>query len=268
MVGNGRQEIKDQRFDQDVSDQKFNNKLFVRIVAKGKTFENVDFMYSIFDAAYMRNCTFVECSFVGCRFVNCNFVGSSFNGCKFDYATFEKIQIDNDVLSLCCPGPENLKLKFARSLRINYQQLGDAKSANKAMNVELAATEEHHKKAWFSNESYYRQKYSGLRRIKAFTDWLDFKLLDFVWGNGENLFKFVRTVVLMLLIISLVDVLQSRDAGLLSSYWEAFNISPQILFGITKPLYLTEGWQVAIFFARLVMFAFFISIVIKRYNRR
>lgn len=140
-----------------MSKEKYINKLFERLVALKVEFKNVDFCYSIFDAAYIRNCSFEDCNFTGCRFVNCNLAGSSFNGCKFDYATFDKTHIDNDILEVGCPGHENLKLKFARSLRLNYQQIGDAKSANKAINIELQATEDHLHKAWKSKESYYRK---------------------------------------------------------------------------------------------------------------
>jgi len=167
-----RETLSDKKFDSPVSEEKFINKLFERLVAKKVAFKNVDFRYCIFDAAYLRNCSFEDCDFTGCRFLNSNLAGSSFNGCKFDYASFDKTHIDNDILEVGCPGPENLKLKFARSLRLNYQQLGDAKSVNKAINIELQATEDHLYKAWKSKESYYRRKYKGINRLKAFGEWL------------------------------------------------------------------------------------------------
>ena len=52
-------------------------------------------------------------------------------------------------------------MKFARTLRMNYQQLGFAESVNKAIQIELQATEIHLYKAWRSNEAYYRKKYAG-----------------------------------------------------------------------------------------------------------
>ena len=47
-------------------------------------------------------------------------------------------------------------MRFARTLRMNYQQLGDARAANKA--IEIEATEIHLHKAWSSKQSYYRSK--------------------------------------------------------------------------------------------------------------
>src|SRR5450432_1346443 len=118
----------DKSFDSDVSEAQFTNQLFVRLVTKGTRFTNVDFKYSIFDTCYLRSCTFDSCDFTGCRFSGTNLEGSSFAGCKFAYSFFEKTVIDNDILDVGCPGEENLKMKFARTLRMNYQQLGDAKS--------------------------------------------------------------------------------------------------------------------------------------------
>lgn len=40
----------DEKFDSDISNAEFRNRLFVRLVAKGKRFEKVDFKYSIFEA--------------------------------------------------------------------------------------------------------------------------------------------------------------------------------------------------------------------------
>ena len=149
----------DKKFSEDVENVQFINHLFVRLVAKGKRFSKVDFKYSIFDTAYLRNCTFDSCDFTGCRFIDTNLYGSTFTGCKFDYSNFERTLVTSDILDTECPGHENLKMKFARTLRINYQQLGDALSVNKAIKVELTATKIHLLKAWDSNESYYRKKF-------------------------------------------------------------------------------------------------------------
>ena len=264
----GREKFSDKKFDSPVTKEKFINKLFERLVALGVQFKNVDFRYCIFDAAYIRNCSFEDCDFTGCRFVNCNLAGSCFNGCKFDYATFDKTNVDNDILEVGCPGPENLKLKFARSLRLNYQQIGDAKSANIAINIELQATEDHLHKAWKSKESYYRKKYKGISRFKVFGEWLEFKLLDLVWGNGESTWKLCRTVLVALLIIAGVHAIGFDDPTLVKSYSEALYISPQVFLGVLEPSVYPKLYLTAILLVRLIMFGFFMSIIIKRFNRR
>ncbi|AMK75955.1 MULTISPECIES: pentapeptide repeat-containing protein [Methylomonas] len=264
----GREKLSDKKFDSPVNKEKFINKLFERLVALKVEFKNVDFRYCIFDAVYIRNCIFEDCDFTGCRFVNCNLAGSSFNGCKFDYATFDKTHIDNDILDVGCPGPENLKLKFARSLRLNYQQIGDAKSANKAINIELQATEDHLHKAWKSKESYYRKKYKGINRLKVFGEWVEFKLLDLIWGNGESTWKLCRAVLMVLLIITGVHAIGFGDPTLVKSYFEALLISPQVFLGILEPSAYPKLYLTAILLVRLIMFGFFMSIIIKRFNRR
>ena len=256
------------RFDTDVSNTEFSNKLFLRIVAKGRRFENVDFKYTIFDSTYFRNCVFDSCDFTGCRFVGVNFYGAKFIGCKFDYATFERTIIASDVLDNCCPGWDNLKLKFARTLRVNFQQLGDSKSANKAIKVELDATEIHLKKSWRSNESYYRKKYRGLKRIGKFLEWLNFKVLDFVWGNGENTYKLTRSVILLLVGMALFDALSFQDPTKVASYSNAILKMPEVFLGVTSPKHYPSWYISLIFFTRLVAMGFFMSIIIKRFNRR
>lgn len=258
----------DKKFDDDVEDDKFVNHLFVRLVAKGRRFVNVDFRYSIFDTSYLRNCTFDSCDFTGCRFVSTNLYGSSFPGCKFEYSNFERTLIDSDILDSGCPGSENLKMKFARTLRVNYQQLGDASSANKAIQVELEATEIHLHKAWRSNESYYRKKYTKLGRVKAFAEWVQFKALDLIWGNGESIIKLIRSMLFVLLVIALIDVTTYGNTHLISSYIDALYKSPQIFLGTLTPSNYAKSYITVILFIRLVMFGFFMSIIIKRFNRR
>lgn len=258
----------DKKFDVDVSSSQFMNQLFVRLVAKGRRFAKVDFKYSIFDTCYLRNCTFDSCDFTGCRFVGTNLLGSSFSGCKFDYSTFEKTVVDNDILDSGCPGHENLKMRFARALRMNYQQLGDAKSANKAIAVELQATEVYLHKAWHSNESYYRKKYAKWKRAKAFIDWAEFKVLDLIWGNGESALKLLRATLLCIFLMALIDVMAFGDPQHLNSYRQAFVEAPQVFLGTLSPSHYPNAYLTAILIVRLIAIGLFLSIIIKRLNRR
>lgn len=253
---------------ENVSDRNLSNHLFVRLVAKGRRFKNVKFQYSIFDNCYLRKCVFDSCDFTGARFTASSLYESSFVGCKFDYCTFERTVVGSEILDVGCPGYENLKLRFARTLRMNYQQLGDAKSSNKAIEVELRATEIHLFKAWRSNESYYRQKYTGLDRLKVFIEWVDFKVLDFVWGNGESTFKLLRAVAIVLACMAVIDVMAWGEVGKVSDYVISLGKSPQIFLGILSPDAYPRSYLTAIAFVRLISIGFFMSIIIKRFNRR
>jgi len=258
----------DKKFSENVENEKFTNRIFVRLVAKGIRFVGVDFKYSIFDTSYLRNCTFDSCDFTGCRFTGTNLYGSKFSGCKFDYSNFERTIVDSDILSTECPGPENLKMKFARTLRMNYQQVGDAASVNKAIKIELKATEIHLKKAWHSNESYYRKKYKKLEQLIVFLEWVKFKTLDCIWGNGESTIKLIRSTFIALFIISLIDVIFFGNPQSVGSYIDSILKSPQIFLGVVEPARYPKLYLTIIFFIRLVMFGFFMSIIIKRFDRR
>ena len=268
LIDSGRQTETDKKFDANASDVAFASRLFVRLVAKDKSFTRVDFKYSIFDSCYLRGCKFDSCDFTGCRFVGTNLHGSKFAGCKFEYATFEKTLVDANILDTECPGHENLKSRFARTLRMNFQQLGDAAAVNKAMRVEMDATAIHlHKAAW-SNEAYYRSHYAGWWRITAVAEWLEFGALDFVWGNGESLFRLIRFVLVVLGFITIGDVATAGDPGRVASYVSSFIRSFEIFFGTLTPDGYGKGYLAFITCLRLVVVAFFISIIFKKFNRR
>lgn len=268
LVDSGRRTETDKRFTADVTECSLSNRLFVRLVAKGRTFRKVDFKYSVFDGCYLRNCTFDSCDFTGCRFVNTNMHGAKFSGSNFQYASFDKTIVDASILDTECPGPENLKARFARSLRTNYQQLGDAAGVNKAMKVELEASEAHLHKAWASNESYYRQKYKGLDRLSSFFQWLEFKILDYVWGNGERPLRLCFSVFVFLVFMAVIDVTQFGDPRRVDSYFTALGNAPAIFLGLTSPASYPKSYLTGITFVRLVALGFFLSIIIKRFNRR
>lgn len=268
LAESGRVEAKDKAIHSDLDGERFVNHLFIRLVAKGRTFRRVDFKYAIFDGCYLRGCVFDSCDFTGAKFTSSNMHGSSFTGCKFDYATFDKTIVDNDILDVGCPGPENLRMRFARTLRTNYQQLGDAASANKAIGIELEATHDHLLKAWRSRESYYRNKYPGWRRAKAFGEWVQFRCLDFVWGNGESPLKLFRFVFLLLFAMALYDAVAFRPVEFVGSYAAALKEAPQVFLGVSQPAKYSGLYLSMIVVARLTMVALFLSIIVKRFNRR
>ncbi len=270
MIPSNRTTAADRKFESKSKiTEPYSNYFFQRLIAKEVTFDGVDFSYTIFDTCYLRKCVFQNCNFTGCRFKDSNLYGSSFSGCTFDYVFFDKTIVDAEILEVGCPGPENLRDKFARTLRTNFQSLGDYASVNKAVHVELEAKCEHLFKAWRSKESYYRQKYRGWLRAEMFFAWLNFKAFDYIWGNGESLWKLGRALFVILGIMALIDVkVTGRDPLQIPSYFVSFARTPALFFGIGNateynPVYLASALVV-----RLVMVAFMISIIIKRFSRR
>jgi hypothetical protein len=194
--------------------------------------------------------------------------GSKFSGCKFEYAIFERTDLEADILDTECPGYENQKARFARTLRTNFQQIGNAAGANKAMKVELQATELHLYKAWHSNEAYYRRKYSGWHRFRMFAQWCEFKLLSYIWGNGESAYRLGISAVVLIVLAAIVDVFAFRDWHRAESYVDALIAMPAIFLGVQAPDSYPKLYLAALMFVRLIAIGFFLSIIIKRFNRR
>lgn len=267
LSANDRIRIEDQKFQTDESDVAFTNHLFVRVVAKRKTFTSVDFKYSIFDGCYLRGCRFVSCDFTGCRFLSTNFHGSTFSSCSFPYATFEKTIIADDILETQAPNFENQTARFARTLRVNYQQLGEAESVNKAIRIELQATKTHLYEAWHSKKDYYRKKYLGFKRFSSFLKWFWFSALHLLWGNGESAIKLLCSVLALFSLMAIYDAIHVADPSQLRSYWHGICTAPEVFLGTrTFPQY--AYWYVTtVAIARLLSFAAFTSILLKRCER-
>jgi hypothetical protein len=253
----------------DVVNSDWSNLQLVRLVAKGKLFKQVKFSHTTFDSCYLPDCRFDSCEFIGTKFNSTNLHGAKFSGCRFDYATFERTIIDDAILIDNCPAYDNLKMRFARSLRTNYQQIGDAEAANHAIRVELDATEMHLRKAWRSNDHYYRTKYPGLvNRTTKFISWGKFRLLDYIWGNGESLAALFRAVAVLIVSIAMLDLCLNPSTFSLLDVLAALWRAPQIFMSIAAPWYISSGWLTLIAAVRFIAFGLLMSILIKRFNRR
>lgn len=269
-VGN-REVVTDHYFHLGVADepQRFQNKVFVRLGAlKGTVFRNVSFTHSVFDGCYLANCTFDSCDFTGCRFLGSNFHQSAFSGCKFWYTTFERTQIDDDILIGEAPAEENLRMRFARTLRMNFSQLGDAKAVNRAISLELEATEQYLRNSWSTKRnSYYRKKYSGWKQLWQLFRWLEFKLLDLVWGNGESIVKLIRSIAVVTIAIALYGVIAAGNARDVAAYWESIKQAPSVFLGVVAKSYPPLA-QSLIAGSRYIGLALLTALLVKRFGRR
>lgn len=267
-----REVITDFYIDTDVSSEpdglKF--KVFIRLNAKrGVTFKNISFLHCVFDGCYFNNCVFDSCDFTGCRFISSNFHQSSFAGCKFEFATFERSQLDDDILVSEAPKEENLRMHFARSLRMNYQQIGNAKAVNKAISIELEATSSYLYKSWRSGETYYRKKYPGLiNNITQFLKWSTFWILDFIWGNGESIPKLLRSILLSVIMIAVYDSNVQGNLLNVGFYWNSFQISPAIFLGVLSPHSYSLAALSIITGMRFISIALLTALLVKRFSRR
>ena len=264
----GRIICSDQAVPNDLQHERLNNRQFVRLVANTRKFTGCNFRNTTFEACYLRKCTFDSCDFSGCHFERCELPGTSFIGCKFDYSTFHRTLIEPEILKTGCPSFENLQMRFARSLRVNYQEIGDSDSANEAILVELAATEIHLKKAVSSRDSYYRRKYKGFRRVILAIELAKFKALDFIWGNGEKVYRLLRTLFFVLVCMAVFDVLAYRNPKNVDDYIAAIVMAPQVLVGAVSPIGFSTVYLTIVAVIRIVAFALLVSIILKRFHRR
>jgi hypothetical protein len=135
--------------------------------------------------------------------------------------------------------------------------------------VELEATEVHLHKAWKSNDHYYRKKYPGfLNRARQFVSWLKFKILHYIWGNGESVAALLTAVAALVAALAALDLYLNPLISELSNIYASLLRAPQILLGINPPNYFSPVWMTIITLVRLIAFALFMSILIKRFNRR
>lgn len=265
-----RQTIIDHYVARNVTDEAtaFKFKNFTRLNASKITFKNVSFEHSVFESCYFKNCVFDSCNFTGCRFVGSNLHQSSFAGSRFDYATFERCQIDSDILTAWTPREHNLKMRFARSLRMNFQQVGDAKAVNEAITQELDATSHHLLESWHSEIEFHRKKYPGLLRLRQFLAWVEFWILHFIWGNGESISKLLRTIIIVMMIIAIYDANASSGSATILDYWESLKAAPAMFLGTLSRPYHTIAAMSAIVAARLIALSLLTALLVKRFGRR
>lgn len=264
----GKTKKEDIEYVRNMAGEELENMVFIRSVASKRKFIRVSFKYCFFDNCYFRDCVFEACDFTGCKFTSSNLNGSIFIECEFQYAIFERTIIDLNSIIDSLPEKENLRAKLLRSLRTNFQQQGDPASVNKAISLELKATQIHLKKSWFSSEEYYRKKYPGFKKLGKFAEWLIFRTLDFIWGNGESAGKLCRTTLIILLMISLWEIHKLPDINNVNAIARSFASSPSIFFGVIKNTNYDAWALTLIYFLRLVIFGLFMSIIIKRISRR
>lgn len=253
---------------------KYVNYLFTRAVATDFIFVNIDFSKTIFDNCYLRDCRFERCNFEGAKFNNCNLQGSYFDDCKFDYVIFEKTFVDDEIFE-CAPRESNLKYKFARALKLNYASIGDYMRASKAVNYELDATKKHLLDSWLLNSTWHYLKYKGIgKRWKQFRKWFEVAFLDFIWGNGESLWRLIRFNLIIFFILTLYHYFEKPETTIFD-FLEIFLIKvPANYFSLKISLnseffsYYSTGLTLILNISRLVFFALLMSVITKKYNRR
>jgi len=267
IVDGSRTELVDKYVPRDLLGENFEYHVFIRLGAKKRNFRNVNFNFVIFQDCYLRNCFFEDCTFIGCVFRDSQFDGSRFEGCDFKYARFENTWFDEEILESSCPSWDNTRWIFARSLRTNYKALGDARLESKAAKIEIGATISHYYKAWSSNESYYRKKYTGWKRVACLLRWLSLKFSSWVWGNGESVGRLMMSTSVLLLYCAYAYIEPLGKEATVQEVLGALRMSLAVLLG-SESASIGVGESTFISLARLVLSGLFLAVIIRKLGYR
>lgn len=261
---NKKEKIEDKEFFAELRDIDLSSKEFVRVYAVNQVFTGVVFKQCVFTSCYFRNCNFIRCDFTGISIKDSNFKGAQFENCNFKYTTWEKTLLDERFLDTCLPSEENLARDLVRSLRTNFAQIGNYEAVNKAASIEVKLTGQHLYNAAYSRQAYYRAKYKGQARVTPALQHLRWKSLDLLWGNGESIFRVVRTGLGVIIVAA---IFYMRDTAAVS-FPDAFLEALGHFWGVQYRAPMPMAYIVPLTVLRYVLIGMFMAILVKRLSRR
>lgn len=257
-----RKTIFEMEFIEDQADKNYKFHIFHRVSAVDIVFKNVKFEFVVFDDCYFRNCQFEDCDFTGAQFKDSSFRGSIFPGSYFNYTRFRNCRITPNLISRNIPGWENVALEFAQGLRVNFAQIGDVEGVNRAITAELKATRVHLRKAAWSGETHYRNKYKGLTRFAFGWKSIVFEIFEFVWGNGESLSKLLRSIALVIAACTLIYMVNGYG------FEKAASEATRSFLGTSTTQNIVPFLKEFMTASRFVLLGLFVSVLVKRLSRR
>jgi len=163
------------------------------------------------------------------------------------------------------PARVNVRTKFARRLRVNFRNIGRRDLENRATKMQLSSTKITLFNGWFSSEKYYRDKYKGKKRVLKFFQWLNHKLLSFLWGNGESFFKLLRTTTIALFLTYVVTMATTENSNILDLKL-MFKTPAIFMGGYSETM---TGWVTGLItFMRLTLMGLLLSMLVKKWAIR
>ena len=248
----------------EVRNTDFSKKVLSHVFAVAVAFFDVSFKQCDIANCYFRNCRFIRCNFTGATIKESNFRGSQFEECDFRYTSWEKTILDERFLDICLPSEENLARDLARSLRVNFSQIGNYAAVNKAASIEVSLTGQHLYNAAYSRQSYYRGKYKGWTRISHAFGHAQWKALDLLWGNGESILRVALSGFVVVIFTAIALMQHPSQLVFSDAFWSAFSG----FWGIQSGTMLPDSYAVTLTIVRFILFGLFMAILIKRLSRR
>lgn len=209
---------------------------FLRLGLMNAEFTDCDFTQSNFEDSYFRKAKFKNVRLTGSTFRFCNFDKAIFQGCDLRYCSFYHCKLPCDEMIACLPREPKLRRDLARNLRVNYEMLGDMKSADVFLDIEITADDEEQKSILFSKSSYYKERYNIPSRINAGIKFCVSKISGLVWGYGRRVSRLLFSFIFITAICSFITFslgIHFSEVGQttphLLSLWESIYFT----FGVT-----------------------------------
>jgi len=176
---------------------------FVRLGMKEAVFKDCSFTKSSFEDLYFRKAKFNNIQFTGSKFSYCNFDKAIFQTCDFSYCSFFYCKLPLEEIKSCLPYEANLRRDLARNLRKNYEMLGDKKSADEFLDIEIKAFETELQDIFLSKTDYYKQHFNFREQLSSGIKYLLSKASGWIWGYGHRIFRLFFSFLMIILLCSL-----------------------------------------------------------------
>ncbi|MCF8009513.1 MAG: pentapeptide repeat-containing protein [Halanaerobiales bacterium] len=195
--------VSDQQQDKiTISDVNISASSFLRLGMLKAVIENSHLTQSQFEDSYFRKAEFRNVQFTGSNFRFCNFDKASFQACDFKYCTFYQCKLPADEIIACMPVEPNLRRDLARNLRSNSEMIGDKKTADRFLDIEIQASEDLSKAIFLSSTKYYKDNYNFIDQVREGLKYLGSKVSGLIWGYGHRVGRLLISYITVTVLCS------------------------------------------------------------------
>ncbi len=187
-----------------ISDVNISASSFIRLGMKEEVIKDCAFTQSNFEDSYFRKAEFKNVRFTGSSFRFCNFDKASFQACDFRYCNFYHCKLPGDEIIACLPREPNLRRDLARNLRSNFEMIGDKKTADIFLDIEIQANENLSKSIFLSKTEYYKNHYNLLDQVREGLKFLGSKFSGLVWGYGHRVGRLFLSYIAITIFCALI----------------------------------------------------------------
>lgn len=239
---------------------------FRHLGLKKASIKDSDLTQCVFEDVYLRNAKFEHVKFIGSKFRNCNLEKASIKECHFNYCTFERTLLNSDAMIDNLPKEPNLKRDLARNLKKNFEGLGDKKTADVFLDIEIEAQEEDLAGAFWGHTDYYREHYpTFIKRFGAGLEFLLSKMAGIFLGYGHRIDKLIISFIILTCILGLITyqssslfIVDSQEPSRVLKFSESIYFAFTVMLGIRTSHFLpvSESAKLLLFILGLLRVLF------------